>query len=133
MIGDGGQGPRAPEHPWRESFGYAWQGVAHVWRTQRNIRFEAFAAGMALLLAVLLDAPLTPILLVSVLVLTLEVLNTAIEALVDLVTPTFHPLAKIAKDAAAGAVLVGAIGSLVIGFVTLALPLWRWLQRLGGL
>jgi diacylglycerol kinase len=55
------------------------------------------------------------IVLAVALVLGLELVNTAIEALVDLVSPEHHPLARAAKDAAAGAVLVGAAGALVVG------------------
>ena len=64
---------------------------------------------------VLLGADLVPVLLCCALVLTLELVNTALEALVDLVSPTYHPLARIAKDAAAGAVLIAGVGSLAVG------------------
>jgi diacylglycerol kinase (ATP) len=53
-------------------------------------------------------------------VLFAELVNTAIEAVVDLVSPEFHPLAKVAKDTAAGAVMMAAIGSAIIGYLTLA-------------
>jgi len=54
-----------------------------------------------------------------------EIINTAIEAVVDLVAPEFHPLAKIAKDAAAGSVLVLAVAAVVVGLLILLPTLWR--------
>jgi diacylglycerol kinase len=58
------------------------------------------------------------------LVLALELVNTAIEAAVDLATSKVHPLAKIAKDASAGAVLVAAVVAVVIGVAVFGPPLW---------
>ena len=58
-----------------------------------------------------------------------EFANTALEAMVDLVSPDYHPLAKAAKDVAAAAVLVGALGAVIIGLLVLGPPLW---QRLFG-
>ena len=86
------------------------------------------AGDFALLTALWLQAPLAPVLLACGLVLTLELMNTAVEALVDLVSPQPHPLAKVAKDAAAGAVLVGAFFAVLVGAAILGPPL---LQRLG--
>ena len=63
--------------------------------------------------------------------LSLELINTAVEAVVDLASPQLHPLAKVAKDAAAAAVLVAAAGALLVGLVTLAPPLWRWVTGAG--
>jgi diacylglycerol kinase len=53
-----------------------------------------------------------------------EFMNTALEAVVDMVMPDLHPLAKVAKDIAAAAVLVGAIGAVLIGLLILGPPLW---------
>ena len=61
--------------------------------------------------------------------LALELVNTALEAVVDLASPGLHPLAKVAKDAAAGAVLIASAGALVVGLVLLLPPLWK---ALGG-
>jgi diacylglycerol kinase len=66
-------------------------------------------------------------------VLILEGLNTAIEALVDLASPSCHPLAKVAKDVAAAMVLMAAIGSVPIGLLILGPPLWRLLAGSVGL
>jgi diacylglycerol kinase len=53
-----------------------------------------------------------------------EFMNTALEAVVDMAMPGLHPLAKVAKDIAAAAVLVGAIGAVLIGLLILGPPLW---------
>ncbi len=66
------------------------------------------------------------------LVMVLEVVNTAIEAVVDLVTEEFHPLAKIAKDCAAGAVLIAAFSSVIIGLAVFGPPLLVKLKAIIG-
>lgn len=116
---------------WWRSAGFAWAGVAHTYRSQPNFRIETWAAVVALALALLLRAPLAPIALSCALVLALELVNTAAEALVDLVSPEFHPLAKVAKDTAAAAVLLASFGALLVGLSVLGPPLWVWLA--GGL
>ena len=72
----------------------------------------------------LLGADLVPVLLCCALVLTLELVNTALEALVDLVSPTYHPLARVVKDVAAGAVLIAGVLSVFVG----ATVWWRALM-----
>src|SRR5476651_2739461 len=84
-------------------------GVALTFRTQRHMRFHIYTVGVVVLLALFLG--LGPrewlvLLFTVVLVLTAEMFNSAIEATVDLVHPGYHPLAKTAKDIAAGAVLI---------------------------
>ena len=83
---------------WWRSAGFAWAGIAHSYRTQPNFRIETWAAALALALTVWLRAPLAPIALACALVLALELVNTAVEAMVDLVSPEHHPLAKVAKE-----------------------------------
>lgn len=111
----------------KDAFGYAWAGVAYVWRSEPNFRVEVVVGGLALLLAFALRAALAPILLCCALVLSLEALNSAVEATVDLVSPKPHPLAKRAKDAAAGAVLLASLLSVFVGLVVLGPPLWEWI------
>lgn len=114
------------------SFGYAWQGIVYVVRSQRNMRIHLAAGTLVLALAILLRlSPLdVAVLLVCIIaVVVLEMLNTVVEAVVDLRTDRYHPLAKIAKDVAAGAVLVAAAGSAVIGLLVLGPPLWHALFR----
>lgn len=117
---------------WWRSAGFAWAGLTHTYRTQANFRIEVAAAGLATALALALHAPLAPIVLCCALVLSLELVNTAVEATLDHATSDFHELAKIAKDAAAAAVLIASIGSLLVGVVVLGPPLLKVLGwRLG--
>lgn len=110
-------------HRLGRSFIYAWEGVAWAWRHQRNLRIELLVGAGAILLALLLDTDPTPILTVSALVITLELLNSSLEALVDLVSPEIHPLAKRAKDVAAAAVLLAAFVAVLVGLLRLGPPL----------
>lgn len=100
------------------SFRYAGRGVWRSLREQRNLRIHAslalFVTGLAWLLNLTrLDWIL--VIFAMALVLSLELVNTGIESLVDLASPGYHPLAGAAKDAAAGAVLVAALGTAVLG------------------
>ncbi len=112
---------------WWRSFVYAWAGIAYAWRTQRNFRVEVVIGVFAVTLGMLLRVNLASILVMIALVLTLEMVNTALEALVDLSSPTYHPLAKIAKDVAAGAVLMASCVSVLVGVAVLLEPLLRLL------
>jgi diacylglycerol kinase len=113
----------------RRSFGNAFAGLWAVWRTQRNARIEAgvalavIAMGLLLRLGALEWAVLV---LTMGLVLAAECFNTVVEAMVDLAAPDYHDLAKLAKDASAGAVLLLSIISVIIGLLVLGPPL---LQR----
>ncbi|CAM4463087.1 diacylglycerol kinase family protein [Deinococcus marmoris] len=110
---------------WWRSAGFAWAGIRHAYRSQANFRIEVWAGVLVLIAAAFLRVPLAPIALACALVLALELVNTALEAVVDLASPELHPLAKVAKDAAAGAVLIASAGALVVGLVLLLPPLWR--------
>lgn len=100
------------------SFKYAGQGVSYAFRTQRNFRIHVFIGLIALFLSLYFKLSAIACSIISLtiaLVLVLELLNTALEAVVDLtVGREFHQLAKIAKDCAAGAVLIAAITALII-------------------
>lgn len=102
------------------SFHHAFEGIMYATRTQPNMRVHFVIAALVLLatLVLRLDRPyvIAIIILVSM-VLALELINTAVEAIVDLLTVAHHPLAKTAKDAAAGAVLIGAVGSVLAGYL----------------
>ena len=101
-------------------FKYAVEGVVHVLRTQRHMRFHFLTLVLVLVVSLVfrLAREEVLILLFTVsLVLAAEMFNTAIEAVVDLVTQTYHPLAKFAKDIAAGAVLITTINALAVGFL----------------
>jgi diacylglycerol kinase (ATP) len=120
--------PPGPNRPWwparLASFGHAWAGLRHTARSQPNFAIELVLGAVALMVAVWLRAGLVPVLLCCGLVLSLEVLNTAIEALTDLVSPEWHPQAKVAKDAAAGAVLLASLASVGVGLLVLGPALW---------
>lgn len=109
------------------SFKYAWSGIAYAFKTQRNFRIHVSIGTLAICLGVFLHlraVEIAVIGLTSGLVLVMELLNTAIESVVDLaVKQTYHELAKIAKDCAAGAVLVSALAAVLVALVLLVPPL----------
>ncbi|MFD2369706.1 diacylglycerol kinase family protein [Brevibacillus sp. GCM10020057] len=110
------------------SFSYALQGIVHTVKTQRNMQIHVAAAVIVLAAAWWLHIPRSDVLLVFfsiALVIALELVNTAIEAAVDLASPEWHGTAKIAKDASAGAVLVAAVVSAVIGVMIFGPPLYQ--------
>lgn len=114
------------------SFRYAAQGLAYGFASQRNFRIHVFTGlvvfGLGLWLGLSTDRMAVLVLTVAA-VLVLELLNTATEAVVDLaIGRQFHPLARIAKDCAAAAVLVAAIASMLIALLLLVPPLFA---RLG--
>ncbi|MEW6081681.1 MAG: diacylglycerol kinase family protein [Bacillota bacterium] len=101
-----------------ESFAFALEGAAYVWRTQRNARIHAFLGYLAISLALILGVGRLERLLVVLAVtsvVVVELLNTAIEASVDIHVKGYHCLAKTAKNVAAGGVLVTAAMSVVVG------------------
>jgi len=107
-----------PRTGFLRSFSFAGQGVWHVVRTQRNMRVHLAAAAAVIILALILRVGAVDwacLLGVIGLVLTAEALNTVVEAIVDLCTDEFHPLAKVAKDVAAGAVLISSVAAVGVG------------------
>lgn len=109
-----------------KSFQYAIEGILYCARYERNFKIHLIAMLVVIGAGVWTGLAVTEwfiVILLCALVLAFEMLNTAIERVVDLVTETYHPLAKQAKDLAAGAVLVIAIGSAVIGLL-IFLPKW---------
>ena len=101
-----------------ESFKYAIDGILDVFRTQKHMRFHFVTMVLVLLSALLFDLDKRDILIlmfVVSLVLIAEMFNTAIEAVVDMVVQSYHPLAKFAKDAAAGAVLIATVTAVLMG------------------
>jgi len=111
------------------SFLYAAKGLRYAFSTQRNFRIHVGFALLAFALGLLLglnQSDLAIMALTATSVLVVELLNTAIESVVDLaIGKRFHPLAKIAKDCSAGAVLVASISSLVIAILLLVPPLLK--------
>jgi diacylglycerol kinase (ATP) len=114
------------------SFGYAWAGVVYAFQTQRNFRIHLVVGSLAVSLSIFLHLTPVEIALITLTcgsVITMELLNTALESVVDLtVRQTYHELAKIAKDCAAGAVLISAIAAVLIGSFLILPPLFIYLQ-----
>lgn len=114
------------------SFKYAWAGLSYTFRTQRNFRIHVGVGTVAIALSLLLHLSRVEIAVITIMagfVLAMELLNTALESVVDLtVKQTYHELAKTAKDCAAGAVLLAAIASVLVASVLLLPPLWARLH-----
>jgi diacylglycerol kinase (ATP) len=107
---------------WFQSVNLAIEGIIYAVKTQRHMRYHFYAALVALVLSLMLNISRIEFILLCiaiVLVLVTEMLNTAIEVTVDMISEKFHPLAKIAKDIAAGVVLIASIGALTLGYLIL--------------
>ncbi|QYJ14743.1 hypothetical protein Rxycam_00547 [Rubrobacter xylanophilus DSM 9941] len=121
----GGRDERKGElqQPLARSFDHAYRGIVYAVRSQRNMRIHVSVAALVLLGSLLLGVSaleLALLVLVIMLVLVTEMLNTALEFAVDLVTREYHPLAKLAKDVSAGAVLISSLGAVLVGYLVLA-------------
>lgn len=106
-----------------DSFNYAIDGMLYAVRTQKNIRIELVATLIVLTICFFTDLSKIEFLIILVtitMVIFAEMVNTAIECTVDMAANYYHPLAKIAKNVAAGAVLVTAINSIIVGYVVFA-------------
>jgi diacylglycerol kinase (ATP) len=103
-----------------DSFNYAFEGIIHVLRTQRNLRIH-FAVAVAVLVAALIvnvsKIELIALLLSITFVLIAEMINSAIEGAIDATTTSFDPNAKLAKDVAAGAVLIASANAVAVGYL----------------
>ena len=108
------------------SFGYAFKGLSAAWADQHNLWIHSFAAVAVTATGLWLKLPRqdwTILVLTISMVIAAELFNSAIESAVDLASPDLHPLAGRAKDIAAAAVLVTAIGAMVVGLLILGPPL----------
>jgi diacylglycerol kinase (ATP) len=106
-----------------ESFNYAIEGVVHVLRTQRNMRIHFAVAVIVLVLAIVVGVSkieLIALLIAIAFVLVAEMINTAIEGAIDAATTSFDPMAKLAKDIAAGAVLIASVCAVAVGYLVFA-------------
>jgi diacylglycerol kinase (ATP) len=106
-----------------DSFNYAFEGIIHVLRTQRNLRLHFLAAVVVLVAALYVDISkieLIALLLAIAFVLITEMLNSAIEGAIEISTTSFDPNAKLAKDIAAGAVLIATVNAVAIGYLVFA-------------
>ncbi|MBV8375015.1 MAG: diacylglycerol kinase [Candidatus Eremiobacteraeota bacterium] len=108
------------ESKFGRSFHHAFEGILYATRTQPNMRVHFVIAAAVLLATLVLRLDrlyVVAVIILVAMVLSLELLNTAVEAIVDLLTVAHHPLAKTAKDAAAGAVLIAAVASVLAGYL----------------
>jgi diacylglycerol kinase (ATP) len=106
-----------------ESFNFAIEGVIHVLRTQRNMRLHFAAAVAVIVVAVAVGVSkieLSVLLISIAFVLVAEMINTAIEGTIDAATTSFDPMAKLAKDIAAGAVLIASVNAVAVGYLVFA-------------
>ena len=122
-------GPTVPSrrHGLAKSFYFAFAGLVLLFRTQRNARIE-LGIGLAACAVAgwvgISRAEWAVLVFTIALVLILEGVNTAVEAAIDLASPQVHPLAKAAKDLAAGMVLIAAMASVAVGILILGPPVW---------
>jgi len=103
-----------------DSFAHAFEGIISAIRTERNMKIHVCMAVLVTIFGFILDISKNEWIICIILfafVMSMEVVNTSIEAVVDLICPEYNPLAKKAKDSAAGAVLICAIGSAIIGCI----------------
>jgi diacylglycerol kinase (ATP) len=103
-----------------DSFNFAFEGIIHVLRTQRNMRIHFAVAVIVLVIAVVTSVSkleLIALLISITFVLIAEMFNTAVEGAIDVATSSFDPLAKLAKDTAAGAVLIATINAVAVGYL----------------
>jgi diacylglycerol kinase (ATP) len=106
-----------------ESFNFAIEGVIHVLRTQRNMRLHFAAAVVVIVVAVAVGVSkieLSVLLISIAFVLVAEMINTAVEGAIDAATTSFDPMAKLAKDIAAGAVLIASVNAVAVGYLVFA-------------
>ena len=103
-----------------DSFNYAINGIIHAVRTQRNMRIHMISSLLVLTACFFYDLKKLEILILTItitMVIVAEMFNTAIECTIDVAANYYHPLAKIAKNTAAGAVLITAINAVVVGYI----------------
>ncbi len=110
-----------PRQIW-ESFNYAIEGIIYVIKTQRSMRIHLFAAVGVLILSLFLHLEKWELIVLAFaifLVLITETFNTALELVINLITNTYHPLARISKDIAAGAVFFASVNAVIVGYLVL--------------
>jgi len=126
--------PQSQKSEWakfRAGFGYAFAGLWYALRTQRNMWVHITIAILAILLGIVLRISAVEFAMIFVAitgVFIAEMFNTVFELCVDLASPEYHPLAKIAKDVAAGAVLLSAMLAVVIGLFVFGPHLWELIR-----
>lgn len=120
--------PKIGNGSWKETFKNALAGCWYAFTTQKNFIVHFTLSFLVILLALWLDVPYERflfLLLAVFLGLSVEMINTIVEKVIDLITQEYHPLAKIIKDLSAGAMLIISVGIAVIAFLVLFPPLWQ--------
>lgn len=115
-----------PLRRWFESANHAINGILHAAKTQKHMRYHMYASMLALILSLIIGVRGTDFLFIialAIIVIATEMLNTAIEDIVNILFPDYDHRAKTIKDIAAGAVLITSIGAAVIGYIILFKPL----------
>lgn len=115
-----------------DSFGFAFKGIVTLLQTQPNAQIHIVAIFIVSILGFLLKISTTDwcfVIFAFSMVLAAEAFNTAIEFIVDLVSPQYHPLAGKAKDVAAAAVLLTAVGAALVGMIVFVPKLWHFIQK----
>jgi diacylglycerol kinase (ATP) len=115
-----------PLRKWIKSANHAIEGILHASKTQRHMRYHLYTAVIILLLSFSLGVSweeFTALVILSIMVISVEMINTAIESITDVLFKDYDPRAKAIKDIAAGAVLITAMGAVVIGYIILFEPL----------
>jgi diacylglycerol kinase (ATP) len=121
-VANKGKQPVKGQQGVARSFDHAYRGLIYAVRTQRNMRFHVVAATLVLVGSLFLGVSkleLAALVLVIMFVFVTEMFNTALEFAVDLATKEYRPLAKLAKDVSAGAVLVSSVGAVLVGYLIL--------------
>ncbi len=111
-----------------KSFAYAFKGIVYVMKNESNMHIHLIAATFVIIAGFVFGVSLMEwcVLIIAItMVIVAETMNTSLELLTDLVSPDYHPLAGKAKDVAAGAVTLAAIGAAIIGLV-IFLPKIFW-------
>ncbi|HDH53883.1 MAG TPA: phosphatase PAP2 family protein [Nitrospirae bacterium] len=114
-----------PLRKWIQSTNHAIEGILHAAKTQRHIRYHLFAAILLLITGFVLGIRGTEFVILitlAIIVISVEMINTAIEIITDVLFKEYDPRAKAIKDIAAGAVLVTALGAALIGYIILHEP-----------
>jgi diacylglycerol kinase (ATP) len=115
-----------------DSFKYAITGIKTLIKTQMNMKIHLIAVVLVTMASFLFKVNATEwclLILIFTLVMAAEAVNTAIEFVVDLVSPDYHPLAGKAKDVAAGAVLITAIGAVILGLIIFLPKIWVLISK----
>lgn len=122
--------PGEKKKPLWRSFGYAFSGIWTGIRKERNMKIHSAALMLVVIAGTVFKISVMEwcvCIILCALVMALELVNTAVEAVVDLVTEEQRPLAKIAKDTAAGAVLIAAIASVIVGLLIFIPHMVEWI------